>query len=456
MVPKTEILKQGRYFIFLILLSAACSHQEKSVNQPLHVNFDHLQKLTETIALNNKHCSIIHIYAEYPDYEWVDANNEGIACVDDAARAAVLYLRDYELSRTDSSLGRAKSMLNFIFFMQADDGEFYNFIDENLQINQTGKTSEKSFGHWAARGYWALGLGYRIFRDVESEYAHELKNAFLKCKSPIEKLLENYPNYTTIAGRKYPLWLIHQFASDATATLLLGVIEYLKVEEDEQLTDAAQKLAKGILAMQVNDESQFNGAFLSWPDICHAWGNAQSEALAALGKLLDQQNLIQGAQKEADHYFKFLLVNSVVNEWQFSDRNNIKVFPQIAYGIRCIVLGLLRLHQATGDVNYAQQAGLFATWFFGNNAAQTVMYDSQTGRCFDGINDSSKTNLNAGAESTIEALLTVQAICQDPMARKYAMFTHSGIKIIENSAEPKYKLRIFRNSENEVIQVKPD
>ena len=38
------------------------------------------------------------------------------------------------------------------------------------------------------------------------------------------------------------------------------------------------------------------------------------------------------------------------------------------------------------------------------------MYDPQTGRGYDGINDTASINRNAGAESTIEALLTLQAI----------------------------------------------
>ena len=38
-----------------------------------------------------------HSYLQQvPQYEWVDASGEGIAALDDAARAAVVYLTDYE------------------------------------------------------------------------------------------------------------------------------------------------------------------------------------------------------------------------------------------------------------------------------------------------------------------------------------------------------------------------
>jgi hypothetical protein len=117
--------------------------------QPSDVNFSHLQHLTETVSLNGGNVNIVHVYANYPDYRWLeaaDAGTEGVACIDDAARAAVLYLRHYELSHDNESLLRARALLAFVLKMQSDDGEFYNFIYQNHSINTTGRTSLKSFG----------------------------------------------------------------------------------------------------------------------------------------------------------------------------------------------------------------------------------------------------------------------------------------------------------------------
>jgi hypothetical protein len=50
------------------------------------------------------------------------------------------------------------------------------------------------------------------------------------------------------------------------------------------------------------------------------------------------------------------------------------------------------------------------------------MYDPATGRCFDGISDSTRINRNSGAESTIEALYTLLEIEQYPLARKYLTY----------------------------------
>jgi hypothetical protein len=107
----------------------------------------------------------------------------------------------------------------------------------------------------------------------------------------------------------------------------------------------------------------------------------------------------------------------MVGEWGVLPQE----FPQIAYGVNSLVQGLVALHQATGDDTYGKLAGLAAGWFYGNNAAGFPMYDPATGRGYDGLHGptSFRVNLNAGAESTIEALMALQAMNADPVASRY-------------------------------------
>jgi hypothetical protein len=89
-----------------------------------------------------------------------------------------------------------------------------------------------------------------------------------------------------------------------------------------------------------------------------------------------------------------------------------------------MVQGLVALHQATGDNTYGKLAGLTAGWFYGNNAAGFPMYDPATGRGYDGLQGPSsfRVNMNSGAESTIEALMALQAINSDPVASRYIFY----------------------------------
>ncbi|MEK9138566.1 MAG: hypothetical protein AAB393_15695, partial [Bacteroidota bacterium] len=165
------------------------------------VNFSHLEHLTERIPFADDTVSIVHVYANYPDYHWVDAKEsgpEGVACVDDAGRAAVVYLRHYELTKDVQSLSQAKELLKFVLNMQAGDGEFYNFIHADRSINKDGKTSFKSFGWWASRGVWCMALGYRVLRSVDTSFSIRLQQGVEKSLPHVEKLLAKYGEYQTM------------------------------------------------------------------------------------------------------------------------------------------------------------------------------------------------------------------------------------------------------------------
>src|ERR671916_189409 len=72
------------------------------------VNLAHLNFLVEDVEIAGQPMAITHIYSESPRYEWVDASGEGIAAVDDAARAAIVYLTDYESTGDAASLDKAR------------------------------------------------------------------------------------------------------------------------------------------------------------------------------------------------------------------------------------------------------------------------------------------------------------------------------------------------------------
>lgn len=139
------------------------------------------------------------------------------------------------------------------------------------------------------------------------------------------------------------------------------------------------------------------------------------------------------------------------------NKYDVKEFPQLSYGIRCVSLGLLRLFEATGNEEYAKLAGLAASWLLGNNAAETQMYDPLTGRCFDGIIDSSGVNYNSGAESTIEALYTITEIFNNPIAKNYFYFkTFKVGSVKDKSNQIIIQYRIFKNNKDEKIALIKD
>src|SRR5919109_639323 len=213
------------------------------------INLAHLNFLVEDAEIAGQPMAITHIYSEYPNYEWVDASGEGVAAVDDAARAALVYLTDYESAGDPASLDKAQRLLNFVLYMQAEDGQFYNFIlDRAGTINETGNTSFKSSGWWAARAARALGAGYRVLGSLDPDYASKLDQGFRSIRDVwAGEVATNYGKYDQVHGIQVPAWLIAG-GSDVTSIAVLALLEYDRATDGQDVAtrDLLTKLSEGL------------------------------------------------------------------------------------------------------------------------------------------------------------------------------------------------------------------
>jgi hypothetical protein len=412
-----------------------------------YVNLDHLDHLSEVIYIDNIPMRITYIYSEYPDYKWTLASGEGISCVDDVSRAAIVYLCHYELTNDSTSLKKAELALNFVLYMGKEDGQFYNFIKKDYSINKEGRTSKKSFDFWAVRGLRALCYGYRVFIDIDTTIARKLKKQIEPTVKQINSYLEHYGEYEVVEGVKIPRWLV--LGGDATAEVILALIDYYSVHPEEKIENMIRKLSDGLVEFQNIDKScPFYGMHYSWKNIWHAWGNSQLEALAKAARILKNSFYIESSKKEADNFYLFLLARNFLNSIEIKEKEEpiINTFSQISYGIRPIVSGLMELYITTKDEKYAKMAGLVASWLLGNNRAKEVMYDIKTGRGYDGIDNEKKINRNSGAESTIESLMTIMEIIKNSKSLKYFHYD-----LIETNEEKNYS--VYRDSNGNEVWV---
>ncbi len=441
--------------IFVLLLLLMSGVPVRSVAQESLVNFQHLQHLTERIAFAGDSVDIVHIYANYPNYEWVDAKEsgpEGIACVDDAGRAAVVYLRHFELTGNKESLERAKALLKFVMNMQADDGEFYNFIFADHSINKDGKTSFKSFGWWAARGVWCMALGERLFKSIDPTFAKQLRHGVERALPHVDSLLKNYGKTKTVGGYRIPQWLFYESGADATTELCLGLIEYYKSTRSLKVKNYIEKLSDGLMAMQDGNVTTFPfGLHRSWETMWHMWGNGQTQVLASAGQLLKNKKMIASAEREAEGWYGRLLIQGFMKEMDVAAPEKKIEYEQIAYGLRPMIVGLIRLYEATSKAEYLKMAGLAGSWFFGNNKLNQQMYDLKAGRCFDGMTDSTMVNKNSGAESTIEALHSLIELEQYPEAMKYITY-----RKVKNVDERSVLSAVFEDASENHVSLKLD
>ncbi len=415
---------------------------------PSIFNLAHLDHLLEIVEKEGNTYGIVHIYAEAPDYGYVHDEDEGAACVDDVARAAVVYLRHFELTGSDASRTKAEALLRFVMRMQIEDGRFYNFVwNTDLEINRTHQNSTADeFGWWAARGVWALGTCARVLKTSNPDFAEACARRVRRTYPHLEERLELYGRTTVHGGRTYPQWLLHAVASDATSELVLGLVALRTAYPDERLDRFVDRFAEGIAMMQYGDLSTFPyGAHASWLETWHGWGNSQTQSMAEAGKPAS-------AVREAEAFYPRLLVDGWIHSMPLDDPQGTREFEQIAYAVRAVAVGLVRLYEATGDDRFAVMAGLAASWFTGNNAAGAVMYDPKTGRGFDGIVGPQQVNRNAGAESTIEANFTVLEVERHPTARIWMHAKAQPRRDLVRDGK-QYVYRIFRSDRHEMAVV---
>lgn len=385
------------------------------------INLTHLQRLTELVEWNGEEIGLVHIYSEAPDYGWVDASGEGIACVDDVARAALVYLMYYQRTGDPQALRLARATLNFVLYMQAEDGEYYNFVyDRSGTINREGRTSYKSWSWWAARAQWALAAAIPVFRVVDQAYAERLEAAYLRGEEALQRAIGPVGAYNDLHGTPVPAWLVGN-GSDLSALAMLSLAAYYEANPNPRTRHLLTNLANGVAAYRLGDVRTYPfGAFPSTTTstaLWHAWGSHQVHALAWAGRLLEREDWLKAAADPAEQFYARLLATDFLNEMlPLPVRGG-----QIAYGIEVMTAGFWELFRATGEERYARYAGLSNAWFFGNNMAGLAMYDPENGRTFDGINGPTpfRVNRNAGAESTIEALLALLMVEDHPLVTAY-------------------------------------
>ncbi len=393
----------------------AASTPARSGPPPLSLSLEHLRHLGLDAVVDGQKVRVVALYAEAPDYKPTASpardGYEGIASLDDAARAAVVYLRSYEASGDTSDRDEALGLLAFAVAMEQADGEFVNFIDAAGRLNRNAPSSRKSMSYWAARSLWALGEAVRVFGPNDAARLTSMRPVLERTVSRMAREIE--------AGR-----LIGGSAT-ATAEALLGLLALQTAEPSAVVAELAIRTAELLARHSAGTISVPPwGAHIDRPDATwHAWGCRSSQALAVAARVLGRPEFVASARREADALWgRFLLAGQMPAA--VSRDGEATWFPQIAYGIGPIVEGYLALAEVTGEHRYAVFAGLAAGWFIGANPAGVSMYDEKTGRTFDGIDGPSAAlvNRNSGAESTIEALLALQGVTGNPEASRYMRY----------------------------------
>ncbi|MBI5289803.1 MAG: hypothetical protein HY873_12600 [Chloroflexi bacterium] len=289
---------------------------------------------------------------------------EGVACVDDAARAVVLYSEIWRRHRFPWAQIEAEGLLRFTCAMQTSDGAFANFIadwDGRRQLDTP--TSRPGNGPWHARGMHALASGFSAFGDERCAAAFESGFAVLDQPTPY---------------------------LDVRAVAILAALEFWRATGSRHVAERAVAWAEEIVAARIGDVLPDRAGD---PDI-HLWGHLQEAALARIGSEFGRDDLVRAAARSA---------NTVLAP---AAEDAFPASTSLAFDVSSTVAGLDAVATATEEARYRELAGLARAWFDGRNAAGAPVYERVRGCVFDGI-DGGTINLNSGAESNIEGGLAL-------------------------------------------------
>ncbi|WP_213815356.1 hypothetical protein [Glaciihabitans sp. dw_435] len=379
---------------------------------------------------------------------------QGSYNVDDIARAAVVYLRDWKQTGSAASKQKAYELLRSVAYFQTTTGPNAGNVVLWMQPDGTlnpspvpvelPNPSDSGDSYWLARSIWAFGEGYAAFQKQDPAFASFLQQRLqLGVTALNRESLSKYGKWNIADGTRVPAWLIVDGA-DASAEAVLGLSAYsAAVPRDTQARTALSELSEGIAAMSSGaTQSWPYGAILPWAQsrsMWHAWSSQMPAALAEASTVLKKKSLLAPAVTDSVSFTTTLLTSGGPdNAWYPTPIDT----TQIAYGVDSRLQSLLAVADVGRLPGLRQVAAVAASWYFGANKSGEPVYNPATGVTFDGVQADGTVNHNSGAESTIHGLLSMLALDAHPDVKAAAqatthITTTDGIRVVEaESAAP--------------------
>lgn len=373
---------------------------------------------------------------------------QGSFDADDIARAAVVYVRDWEQNRTAASREHAYQLLRELTYLQTSSGPnagnvvLWQQPDGTLNPTPTPpdspNPSDTGESFWLARTIWALGEAYPAFESADPAFGSFLKDRYDLALTALNRgSLAKYGQWETANGARVPAWLVSE-STTASSEAVLGLSAAVKADPGDAASRAAlQKEAAGIAAMATGSPGHWPfGGFLATTtsrSMWNGWGGEAPAALSEAGAILGRADYQQTAENAVRNFIpQVLTTGGPDNGWTPTpfDRS------QIAYGADSLVESALAVAGNSHDPSLKKLAGIAAGWFFGANPTNSPLYNPSTGVCVDGVGGDGTVNRNCGAESTIHTELTMLALDAHPDVRSVAtgatsVQARSGVSVVE-------------------------
>ena len=347
---------------YLHLFNKVVKLREETTEKYPKIKLNHLKNLTDNIGC------IQFSKLSVPD------PSSGYT-VDDNARALIVSTIHDRLYNSEISKELSKTYLNFLERVQNEEGRFNDIEYENKNLVET---SSDAIG----RALWALG--HLTNNSSSPELISQAKKIFDK-------------SYQLIETGSSPR---------TKAFTIIGLYHYYKKYNDEKILNKIKELVDSLIESYKKEATEE----WNWFESYLTYSNSKMpEALFLAYNLTKNPEYLEIAEKSLKFltnlvFFKDELSPIGQNGWY--NRNGVRsFFDQQPIDASSMVQTYLTAYAITRKKSYYHNAVLAFNWFLGKNHLKQMIYNDVTGGCHDGLSKSS-INLNQGAESTIEYLIS--------------------------------------------------
>jgi hypothetical protein len=283
----------------------------------------------------------------------------------------------YKLYQDKSVMKLAEIYLTFIEGIQREDGWFDNY--KNFERQLTEQNLEVNLEDANGRALWSLG--YVItHKDILPE------DLVLRAEICWKKASER----------------INEIGSPrAIAYALKGLYFFYQVNRDDKTRIYIEQLADKLLELyNINSEE----LWCWYEDYMTYVNNVLPEAMMYSFLATKDEKYLKIATITFDfllsHYFMKGQLKVISNRGWFKKENERVFYGEQPIEVATTVITLDLFYEVTENIKYRDQLEVAFNWFLGNNHLKQIMYNSQNGASYDGLEDK-RININQGAESTL-------------------------------------------------------
>ncbi len=297
--------------------------------------------------------------------------------LDDNARALLVASMLYTRTRNSSYLQLIRTYVNYIKYVQHEDGRFYNIVSKNKIINKE-KWSEEAHG----RAMRSLGF-LTSLQSIPKELKEEAESLLIKALPTTSDL--NSPR--------------------AIASVITGLYYYNKENYSKTIIDNIKKFADKIVEYYTKNSS----SDWRWFEPYLTYANSKlPEALLYSYMATNNSKYLETALSSLNflisHTFESDIFIPIGQNGWFEKGKERAFFDQQPIDAASMVVTLSLAYKLTRNPEYEKRAISAFQWFLGKNTLKQVIYNENTGGCHDGLGNAC-VNLNQGAESTLSYFL---------------------------------------------------